>query len=177
MGRKFDSLWLHRENIVDDTHHRSLFMSKTFDSERLHWELINRRGDVFFRSLNCGPGSESFFIWSTCYCWYSINFCEWWRHQMETFSALLALCAGNSPVAGGFPSQRPVTRSCDAFFICAWTNGWANNRGASDLTRSLWRHLSWFIFYLIPHKVQDHDNTADDIFENIHPLIPFLLVL
>ena len=23
---------------------------------------------------------------------------SWWRHQMETFSALLALCAGNSPV-------------------------------------------------------------------------------
>ena len=22
----------------------------------------------------------------------------WWRHQMETFSALLAFCAGNSPV-------------------------------------------------------------------------------
>ena len=35
----------------------------------------------------------------------------WWRHQMETFSALLALCAGNSPVTGEFPSQRPVTRS------------------------------------------------------------------
>ena len=26
----------------------------------------------------------------------------WWRHQMETFSALLAICAGNSPV----PAQR-----------------------------------------------------------------------
>ena len=24
----------------------------------------------------------------------------WWRHQMETFSALLPLCAGNSPVTG-----------------------------------------------------------------------------
>ena len=24
----------------------------------------------------------------------------WWRHQMEAFSALLALCAGNSPVTG-----------------------------------------------------------------------------
>ena len=23
---------------------------------------------------------------------------SWWRHQMETFSALLALCSGNSPV-------------------------------------------------------------------------------
>ena len=35
----------------------------------------------------------------------------WWRHQMETFSALLAICAGNSPVPGEFPAQRPVTRS------------------------------------------------------------------
>ena len=41
---------------------------------------------------------------------------SWWRHQMETFSALLALCAGNSPVTGEFPSQRPVTRSIDVFF-------------------------------------------------------------
>ena len=39
-----------------------------------------------------------------------------WRHQMETFSALLALCAGNSPVAGEFPAQRPVMRGFDVFF-------------------------------------------------------------
>ena len=38
------------------------------------------------------------------------------NHQMETFSALLAICAGNSPVTGEFPSQRPVTRSFDIFF-------------------------------------------------------------
>ena len=37
-------------------------------------------------------------------------------HQMETFSALLAICAGNSPVPGEFPTQRPVTRSFDVFF-------------------------------------------------------------
>ena len=35
---------------------------------------------------------------------------------METFSALLAICAGNSPVPGDFPAQRPVTRSFDVFF-------------------------------------------------------------
>ena len=35
---------------------------------------------------------------------------------METFSALLALCAGNSPVTDEVPSQRPVTRSFDVFF-------------------------------------------------------------
>ena len=40
----------------------------------------------------------------------------WWRHQMETFSALLDICAGNSLVTGEFPSQRPVTRSFDVFF-------------------------------------------------------------
>ena len=35
---------------------------------------------------------------------------------METFSALLAICAGNSPVTGEFLAQRPVTRSFDVFF-------------------------------------------------------------
>ena len=28
----------------------------------------------------------------------------WWRHQMETFSALLVICVGNSPVPGEFPA-------------------------------------------------------------------------
>ena len=40
----------------------------------------------------------------------------WWRHQMEIFFALLVLCAVNSPVAGEFPAQRPVTRSSDVSF-------------------------------------------------------------
>ena len=40
----------------------------------------------------------------------------WWRHQMKTFSALLAICAGNSPVPGEVPAQRPVTRSFGVFF-------------------------------------------------------------
>ena len=40
----------------------------------------------------------------------------WWCHQMETFSALLAICAGNSQVPGEFPLQRPVTWSFDVFF-------------------------------------------------------------
>ena len=35
-----------------------------------------------------------------------------WKH----FSKLLAICVGNSPVSGEFPTQRPVTRSFDVFF-------------------------------------------------------------
>ena len=35
---------------------------------------------------------------------------------METFSALLALCAWNLPVHGEFPAQRSITRSFDVYF-------------------------------------------------------------
>ena len=65
-----------------------------------------------------------------------INFVwSWWRHQMETFSTLLAICAGNSPVPGAFPAQRPVTRSFDVFFDLRLKKKFVNNREASDLRR------------------------------------------
>ena len=57
----------------------------------------------------------------------------WSRHQMETFAALLVICARNSPVTGEFPAQSPVTRGLDFSLICAWINGWINNSEAGDL--------------------------------------------
>ena len=64
---------------------------------------------------------------------------------METFSALLAICAGNSPVPGEFPTQRPVTRSFDVFFdlrlnkpLSKQSWGW----WFETLSCSLWRHLN-----------------------------------
>ena len=65
----------------------------------------------------------------------SIFHITWWRHQMETFSALLSICAGNSPVPSEFPAQRPVTRSFVVSLICVWIIGWVNNREAGDLRR------------------------------------------
>ena len=67
---------------------------------------------------------------------------SWWRHQMETVSALLAFCARNSHVAGEFPAQRPVTRNFDAFFDLRliqqlskqWRRWWFETQ-----QRSLWR--------------------------------------
>ena len=56
---------------------------------------------------------------------------------METFSTLLALCEGKSPVTGESPSQRPVTRSFDVFFDLRLKNSWVNNRDAGDLRRHL----------------------------------------
>ena len=65
----------------------------------------------------------------------------WWRHQMETFSALLAICAGT----GEFPAQRPVTRSFDVYFDLRlnkrlskqWWGWWFE-----ALSCSLWRHCN-----------------------------------
>ena len=55
----------------------------------------------------------------------------WWRHQMETFSALLAISAGNSLVTGEFPAQRPVTQSFDVFF---------DRRPIKRLRKQSWGH-------------------------------------
>ena len=61
--------------------------------------------------------------------------CRFLHDHVETFSALLAICARNWPVPGEFPTQRPVTWSFDGFFICVRINGWVNNRKAGDLRR------------------------------------------
>ena len=87
----------------------------------------------------CAVGYESVvkIATSPCYLYDGITFSfsnfiissnAWWRHKMETFSALLAICAGNSPVTGEFPTQRPVTRSFDVFFDLRLNDDWVNNR-------------------------------------------------
>ena len=66
---------------------------------------------------------------------------SWWRREMETFSALLAICVGNSPVTDEFPTQRPVTRSFDVFVdphlckrLSKQSRGW--------WFETLWRHCN-----------------------------------
>ena len=78
------------------------------------------------------------------------NTFTWWR-QMGTFSTLLALCVGNSPVTGEFPAQRPVTRSFDVFFDLH-----LNKQLSKQLKHwwfemplcLLWRHYNMFCFVL-----------------------------
>ena len=68
----------------------------------------------------------------------------WWRHQMETFYASQSICAGNSPVPGEFPAQRPVMRSFDIFFdmrpnkrLSKQSWGW----WFETPSHPLWRHV------------------------------------
>ena len=86
----------------------------------------------------------------------------WWCHQMETFSALLGICAGKSPVPGGFPAQRPVTRSFDVSLICTWINGWVNNREVGDLRRYRSHYdvtiMEWRIYASVSKTIIGSDN-------------------
>ena len=78
----------------------------------------------------------------------------WRRHQMKTFSALIALCAGNSPVTSEFPSQRPVTRSFDVFFVLRLNKRLSKKSWVwwfETPSCSLWRHRNASRYCVLAH--------------------------
>ena len=85
---------------------------------------------------------------------------SWWCHQMETFSASLALSEGNPPV-------HQWRGTLVLSLICAWTNDWANNRDADDLRR----HRGDEITYPNPN----FNDAAADVWEWISNFIPQFL--
>ena len=101
------------------------------------------------------------------------------RQWDNSFSALLAICAGNSPDPFGFPTQRPVTRSFDVFFdLCLnkrlskqWWGWWFEMPPCP-----LWRHHNvnrgWWVKSVVktidlPQSFESQQNlcvyTHDDI--------------
>ena len=110
------------------------FLLKTIFTSRYKRSLIQHN--------NCTSSYQIIFIQPYIIFMMDITL-TWWSHQMETFSALLAICAGNSPVPGEFPTQRPVTRSFGVFFDLRlnkrlskqWWGWWFET-----LSRPLWRH-------------------------------------
>ena len=77
------------------------------------------------------------------------SFITWWRHQMETFSALLALCAGNSPVPVNFPHKGQWRRALMGVFFDLRLNKRLSKQSwvwwFETLPRPLWRHsnVTW----------------------------------
>ena len=92
--------------------------------------------------------------------WRHCNGSTWWRHEMETLFTLLAICAGNSPVTGEFPAQKPVTRSCDVFFDLRLNTRWVNNGEAGALRR----HLAHYDVIVMIHR----EGSTNQLF--VHPL-------
>ena len=74
-------------------------------------------------------------VFSACVSCTSILLYSWWRHQMETSSALLVICAGNSPATVKSPLKGQWRGALMFSLIWTWINGWVNNREAGDLRR------------------------------------------
>ena len=74
----------------------------------------------------------------------------WLRNQMETFSALLALWAGITPVTDDIPARRPITPNFDVFFDLhlnkrlskQWWGWWFKTQ-----SHPLWRHCNGWVKY------------------------------
>ena len=72
---------------------------------------------------------------------------SWWRHHMDTFSALRAICVGNSPIHKG-----QWRRALMFSLICVWINGWVNSGGAGDL-RCYRAHYDFIVMSFTFHAV------------------------
>ena len=106
---------------------------------------INLHWFRYWLGSNCATSQYSNQSWSSSVmqCGISGPQCvqqsSWWRHQMETFSAYWPFVWGihrstvNSPHKGQWRGNLMFS------LICAWINGWVNNREAGD-SCSLWRH-------------------------------------
>ena len=84
------------------------------------------------------PGAKWIFHWehhNASLVMAGVSKITWWRHQIETFSALLALCAGNSPVPVNSPHKGQWRGALMFSLIYAWIKAWVNNREAGDLRR------------------------------------------
>ena len=124
-------IYTYQDNGTWLEHGLGLNIDKTFNLQQplQVWFIFHRTGLNSWAPGKCDNNIESPI--------------SWWRHQMEIFSALLAICAGNSPVLGEFPTQKPVTRSFDVFFDLRlnkrlgkqWWGWWFET-----LSRPLWRH-------------------------------------
>ena len=87
------------------------------------------------RSASSGTGMDEF--GNAC-----LHGNAWRRHEMEAFSELLALCAGNSPVTGEFPAQRTSNSDFDVSLMWVWIKCSTSSQWQViwDHVTFMWRH-------------------------------------
>ena len=122
---------------------------------KINYHVYNRNGDSAW--VLC---DERRLLWA-------IMWISWRRQGMETCSALQAFCAGNSPVTGEFPSQRPVTQSFDVFFDLRLTKRlskksrrrWFETPSRAVVTSLWWTHnnLDMCAYILLPRDALFRD--------------------
>ena len=112
------------------------------------WKWSLRMMAILFWPQGCGP----------------LLTISWWRHQMEIFFMLLALCAGNSPLIGNSPHKGQWRGVLMFLWSTPWINDWVNNREAGDLRSHrvyydvivIYSNSSFLGFYSLSGKTSQH---------------------
>ena len=102
----------------------------------MHWNTPNNWDSLFDSRPGWHATAPSTWSWLTGIAGSFLR-STWWRHQIETFSAL--------QVTGGFPSQRPVRRIFDVVFDLHRSkrlSKQSRRRWFEKPSRSLWRHFN-----------------------------------
>ena len=77
---------------------------------------------------------------------------KWTCHQMEAFSALLAICEGKSPVPVNSPHKGQWRGALMFSLIYAGINGWVNTGEVGDLIR---HHTHYDVIVMIVVSTPD----------------------
>ena len=125
----------HSRKFIEKCHLRN---GVQFVSTSISWGHFLYRQTRHASNIDCVQNiiiltpNESHLSNSFCH-WYPVMYISWWGHQMETFSALPAICEGNhrSPV----DSPRKSQWRGALIFCLIWTNGGAYNQDTGDLRR------------------------------------------
>ena len=143
-----EELWCFRWSTPDQTVKQTIEIPVIWNANALIMTSLYTKQPQFDKQLNgCCKAMQAMWLRHLLtHCPYDFG-STWWRHQMETFSALLAICAGNSPVPGEFTAQRPVTRSFDVFFDLRLNNRLSKQSWGwwfETLPCPIWRHSNEF---------------------------------
>ena len=118
-----------------------------------HCMCLVKYGSTISKVLTNIDIGLSFFMW--CYIWPCRNEIGLhddvikWKH----FPALLAICAGNSPVPVNSPHKGQWRGASMFSLICARINGWVNNREAGDLSRYRAHYDVSAMVHGMPHNI------------------------
>ena len=131
--------YLHNRHVIAKTNYRNCRILGSPINNNGFWDRMYLTWKYKCWQYWCMIASKVFAVWITnivCRNIFQIKFKYWssslnlvphvkdwdvtWRHnQMETFAALLVLCAGSSPVTGGFPHKGQWHGALMFSLICA----------------------------------------------------------
>ena len=106
------------------------------ESTKYHLHVIYHAVTIYSRCYHSFAAASSLKYechWKVFTKYFCMIHSAWWRHKMDTFSALLAFVRGSHRSPVNSPHKGKWRGALVFSLICAWINGWVNSGEAGDL--------------------------------------------